>query len=525
MNAIARKTRAPASGDVCDVAYWSEIESSDCRDTKTLSTTRRQCSNVLSTYLCPTPTLDKKFKHEFDTKGRSTCFPRNRVHAEPLVFGLSENSRADTVQPPHGIPRTSRAVLASSQQAASSEQQQQQAPSATVNSRRGAASCLVERDRSGPSTISLFDLPAGQQQQQSKPTQTATTAMRDTSASAAATAATTTVKVPKFVRSLYDILHHEDKAILSWSANGTYFQVYDIPRLEREVLPRYFKHSKFTSFQRQLNNFNFHKWTKTRANVCTFSHDALVQCHPNQLNAMVADAHASSRTAPTASPLRSVSAKRQRCESENDVTFTPLSAVFDDFAAVVEPVDRATLPKRVCVDPIQDMDIDRTFDELTATSSPVLLLNIEDVSDLLVLDWTQATAATDVDTISSPDNGAVAATATSATDNSNNFVLPEDEALLFGCEAAVDSDDNAGSVVVTKLALDEDALAALLEETNSVASITSLTRSISIVSSISSISSISSDGSDDDAFFGLDDAVMLQLEDEASWTASTTIAL
>lgn len=346
--------------------------------------------------------------------------------------------------------------------------------------------------------------------------------MRDTSASTGSTTTTvtttTTVKVPKFVRSLYDILHYEDKAILSWSADGTYFQVYDVPRLEREVLPRYFKHRKFTSFQRQLNNFNFHKWTKTRANVCTFSHDTLVQCHPNQLSAMVADALASSKATATASPLRSVGAKRQRCESENDVSFTPLSDVFEDFAALVDPLDRTTPLKRVCVDPTLEMDIDRIFDDLTATTnSPVLMLDGADVSDLLELDWTHATATA---VSSNPGNGPVVAIATSTTDDSNDFALPEDDALFFPCESAqsATADNNADGVLAPKLTLDADTLAALLEETNSIDTIVSLTRNISIVSSISS-----SDG----AFFALDDVVLLQLdgEDEVSWTSSTMITL
>ncbi|ETO76512.1 hypothetical protein F444_08072 [Phytophthora nicotianae P1976] len=91
------------------------------------------------------------------------------------------------------------------------------------------------------------------------------------------------MRVPKFLRSLYDILQYEDQTILTWSKDGTYFQIFDTKRLEIVVLPKYFKHGKFASFQRQLNNFGFRKWTKTQSSVCTFSHHHLVRCHPQQL--------------------------------------------------------------------------------------------------------------------------------------------------------------------------------------------------------------------------------------------------
>ncbi|EGZ04350.1 hypothetical protein PHYSODRAFT_536624 [Phytophthora sojae] len=109
----------------------------------------------------------------------------------------------------------------------------------------------------------------------------------DLPAALAATAAA--CKVPKFLRSLYAILQTEDPQVISWVQNRelkpnsvTAFHILEMDRFEREILPKYFKHQKFASFQRQLNNFGFRKWTKTQSSgVCTFSHN----CFPPDLSA------------------------------------------------------------------------------------------------------------------------------------------------------------------------------------------------------------------------------------------------
>jgi hypothetical protein len=86
---------------------------------------------------------------------------------------------------------------------------------------------------------------------------------------------TRTTGVPKFLRHLYAILHTEDSSIISWSIDGMCIQLFHVKRLETEILPKYFKHNKLSSFQRQLNYFGFRKWTKTQSCVCTFSHAQL----------------------------------------------------------------------------------------------------------------------------------------------------------------------------------------------------------------------------------------------------------
>ncbi|KAE9096655.1 hypothetical protein PF007_g16920 [Phytophthora fragariae] len=134
--------------------------------------------------------------------------------------------------------------------------------------------------------------------------------------------------VPRFVRAVYDMLQNEDQRILSWSADGSHFQVYDVPRLEVEVLRKYFKHGRFTSFQRQLNNFGFHKWTKTRASVATFSHDVLVRCHPSQLATLVGRMQVK--------PTTAAAAKKHKLSPRDVCTVDDLADL--RFASILEPL-------------------------------------------------------------------------------------------------------------------------------------------------------------------------------------------
>ncbi|RHY64068.1 hypothetical protein DYB30_006594 [Aphanomyces astaci] len=91
------------------------------------------------------------------------------------------------------------------------------------------------------------------------------------------------VGVPKFLRFLYEILEKEDKSIICWSHKGTAFQIRRPDALSKGILPRYFKHNKVSSFQRQLNYFGFKKWTKTQTVVCTFSHPNFVHHKPDNI--------------------------------------------------------------------------------------------------------------------------------------------------------------------------------------------------------------------------------------------------
>lgn len=48
-----------------------------------------------------------------------------------------------------------------------------------------------------------------------------------------------------FPTKLWDILENEDQTIIHWHEDGNSFKIEDLPRFEREIIPKYFrrKHS------------------------------------------------------------------------------------------------------------------------------------------------------------------------------------------------------------------------------------------------------------------------------------------
>lgn len=62
--------------------------------------------------------------------------------------------------------------------------------------------------------------------------------------------------VPPFLMKTYDMVDDPstDK-IVSWSPTDSSFVIWDPPEFAKQLLPKYFKHSNFSSFVRQLNTY------------------------------------------------------------------------------------------------------------------------------------------------------------------------------------------------------------------------------------------------------------------------------
>ncbi len=69
--------------------------------------------------------------------------------------------------------------------------------------------------------------------------------------------------ISNFIMKTYKILQEKkNNHVIEWTDNGNCFIVKNKDLFENEILPKYFKHKKFSSFVRQLNMYDFHKIRK-----------------------------------------------------------------------------------------------------------------------------------------------------------------------------------------------------------------------------------------------------------------------
>merc|ERR1712151_1157493 len=77
-------------------------------------------------------------------------------------------------------------------------------------------------------------------------------------------------QISLFLIKIYESLMKEDCSdVWCWTNSGTSIQIKSISALETKILPKLFKHGKFTSFQRQLHSYDFKKIFH-KGDVCLF---------------------------------------------------------------------------------------------------------------------------------------------------------------------------------------------------------------------------------------------------------------
>eukprot|EP00566_Odontella_aurita_P010116 CAMPEP_0113544824 /NCGR_PEP_ID=MMETSP0015_2-20120614/10919_1 /TAXON_ID=2838 /ORGANISM="Odontella" /LENGTH=428 /DNA_ID=CAMNT_0000445119 /DNA_START=267 /DNA_END=1553 /DNA_ORIENTATION=- /assembly_acc=CAM_ASM_000160 len=91
-------------------------------------------------------------------------------------------------------------------------------------------------------------------------------------ASAASPPADIPLDIPVFLQNSYRMIDSCDDTIAGWCADGTSFVIKDADRLASDIIPRFFKHNKYSSFVRQLNFYGFRKVRRDAANLVESIH-------------------------------------------------------------------------------------------------------------------------------------------------------------------------------------------------------------------------------------------------------------
>jgi len=106
----------------------------------------------------------------------------------------------------------------------------------------------------------------------------------------------------QFPRRLYKMLQSESgnssADMISWSDSGRAFRIADVSIFSSLVLPMYFRTSKFSSFQRNLNLYGFSK-VRRGPDTDMYAHPAFLRGRPELLSQLKKGTHSADKTRPS----------------------------------------------------------------------------------------------------------------------------------------------------------------------------------------------------------------------------------
>lgn len=211
-------------------------------------------------------------------------------------------------------------------------------------------------------------------------------------------------KVPVFLEKLSKILETSPEHLIKWNDDGDKIIISDKKKFSKEVLPKFFRTSNFSSFVRQLNFYRFTKCVEKdkddskKSGKWVFMHENFLRDRPDMKNTIKRRTYQDQEAAREIASLRdTVDALVQRVqtlesmvgvkERNESLPPPPLSPVTkkrkrscEDFESEQPQNETKTLP--ALPSDVMDMDMDWNATEIM-TTTPIKRETTEELSEFL----------------------------------------------------------------------------------------------------------------------------------------------